>query len=87
MPRRARAGSRPEQVLRTLDERHVAAETANDLRDLDPDRTTAQDDQVAGTAFMLVASRLRQTPDSSRSPGIGGVTGSAPVATTTCVAV
>ena len=36
---------------------------------------------------MLVASRLCQTPDSSRSPGIGGVTGSDPVATTTCVAV
>ena len=40
-----------------------------------------------GTAFMLVASRVPQTPSSSRSPGIGGTNGSEPVATTTCSAV
>jgi hypothetical protein len=40
-----------------------------------------------GTAFMLVASRVLQTPSSSRSPGMGGTNGSEPVATTTCSAV
>ena len=37
-----------------------------------------------GTAFRPVASRLVQSPSSSRRPGIGGMNGSAPVATTTC---
>ncbi len=36
---------------------------------------------------MLVASRVPQTPSSSRRPGTGGTNGSAPVATTTCPAV
>ena len=36
---------------------------------------------------MLVASRVPQTPSRSRSPGIGGVIGSEPVATMTCSAV
>ena len=36
---------------------------------------------------MPVASRLVQTPSSSRSPGIGGMNGSAPLASTTCSAV
>ena len=40
-----------------------------------------------GTAFMPVASRLVQTPSSSRRPGIGGMIGSAPQARTTCSAV
>src|SRR5487761_1165714 len=40
-----------------------------------------------GTAFMLVASRVPQTPSSSRRPGTGGTIGSEPVATTTCSAV
>ena len=40
-----------------------------------------------GTAFMPVTSRLVQTPSSSRRPGTGGMTGSEPVATTTCLAV
>ena len=40
-----------------------------------------------GTAFMLVASRVPQTPSSSRSPGSGGTIGSEPVATTMCSAV
>ncbi len=40
-----------------------------------------------GTAVIAVASRLVQTPSSSRSPGIGGITGSAPLARTTWSAV
>ena len=40
-----------------------------------------------GTAFMPVASRLVQTPSSSRRPGTGGTTGSAPFARTTWSAV
>ena len=40
-----------------------------------------------GTAFMPVASRLVQTPSSSRRPGMGGMNGSAPLASTTWSAV
>ena len=40
-----------------------------------------------GTAFMPVASRLVQMPSSSRRPGIGGMNGSAPLASTTWSAV
>ena len=40
-----------------------------------------------GTAFIPVASRFVHTPSSSSSPGIGGMNGSAPVATTMCSAV
>ena len=40
-----------------------------------------------GTAFMLVASRVPQTPSRSASPGTGGRIGSEPVATTTFSAV
>ena len=40
-----------------------------------------------GTAFIPVASRLVQIPSSSRSPGIGGMNGSAPFASTMCSAV
>ena len=36
---------------------------------------------------MAVTSRLVHTPSSSRRPGTGGMTASAPVATTTCRAV
>ncbi len=38
-------------------------------------------------AVMAVTSRLVHTPSSSRRPGTGGMTGSEPVATTTCRAV
>jgi hypothetical protein len=40
-----------------------------------------------GTDVIAVASRLVQTPSSSRRPGTGGTIGSEPVATTTCSAV
>ena len=40
-----------------------------------------------GTAFMPVTSRLVHTPSSSRRPATGGMTGSEPVASTTCRAV
>ena len=40
-----------------------------------------------GTSVTAVASRFVHTPSSSRSPGIGGITGSEPVASTMCSAV
>ena len=40
-----------------------------------------------GTLRIAVASRLVQRPSRSRSPGIGGMKGSAPFASTTCAAV
>ena len=48
-----------------------------------PPRTSSR----RGTAFIAVASRLVQIPSSSRRPGTGGTTGSAPFARTTCSAV
>ena len=41
----------------------------------------------SGTSFRPVASRLVHTPSSSRSPSIGGITGSEPVAITMCSVV
>jgi|SRR6266568_1082172 len=78
-----RRGLAGEHVPGGLDEGHFAAQAAHGPGHFGADRPAAEYDQAAGMAFMAVTSRLVHTPCSPRRPGIGGTTGSEPVATTT----
>ena len=82
------AGSRGEHVVGALDaappRRPAGAPPAPARRR--PARRRARA-AGAGSPSCAVASRLVQTPSSSRRPGIGGMIGSAPLATTMCSAV
>ena len=79
-------GSRGEHVVRALDERHRGAHARERLRHLDAHGPAAEHEQPARDLGRApVASRFVQTPSSSRRPGIGGITGSEPVAITMCV--
>ncbi len=83
--RRGLAGNEPgRRPRRAPPRRRDAGRPAPARRPADPPPSTSR---RRGTAFMLVASRVPQTPSSSRSPGIGGMIGSEPVATMTCSAV
>ncbi len=75
-PARARARARPPSTSATSPPRRRTA-CAISTPTGPPPRTSSR----RGTAFMPVASRLVQIPSSSRSPGIGGMNGSAPLAT------
>ena len=82
-----RRGSRGEQVLGALDERHLAAEAAHGLRHLDADRAAAEHEQAARDG--LHAGRLAVGPDAVELAQARHRRhdGSEPVARTTCSAV
>ena len=69
------------------DQRDLAAEAADGLRHLDPHRPAAQDEQPA--RYRLHAGRLAVGPDAVElaQPRIGGMNGSAPLASTTLSAL
>jgi hypothetical protein len=68
-----RPGLAREQVRGALNEHHLAAQSTNGLRHLDPDRPTPEHQQPTGTVFMPVTSRLVQIPSRPRRPGTGGM--------------
>ena len=73
-----------QHVVHALHERDRRAEAPDGLRHLHSHRAAAQHEHAgAAPRSAPVTSRLVHTPSSSRRPGMGGITGSEPVAITT----
>ena len=76
-----------EHAFSHVDDHRSAAKSTHGLGHLDPTGPPPRMSSRSGMAFIDVTSRLVQTPSNSRSPGMGGTTGSAPLASTTWSAV